>query len=106
MSAGTASTTKDAMSIIFDKFWVDVGANSLRRKLADPEEGEPEAGAAQMDSNDKLVSSMGRLAFIPQFANFPVYYVDEDMTGMHATVHLSPLATSQHGQICRNRSYL
>lgn len=73
------------MDINFDKFWVDVGADSLRRKLFDPEgEDAAEAGSQPMNSNDQLVSSVGRLAFFPQFATFPVYYVDEDMTGTPA----------------------
>lgn len=82
-SAGTATTAKDSMDIVFDKFWVDVGADSLRRKLYDPEV-EAEAGAEPMNSNDQRVSAVGRLAFFPQFATFPVYYVDEDMTGVPA----------------------
>eukprot|EP00892_Ulva_mutabilis_P006536 jgi/Ulvmu1/4254/UM193_0002.1 len=91
-ASGTASTTKDAMSIMFDKFWVDVGADALRRKLADPEAGQSEAGAAIMNSKDKLVTSIGCLAFIPQFANFPVYYVDEDITVFCFTVLSSTIA--------------
>lgn len=59
-----------SLEISFERFWVDVGAENLRSET-------PAASSSQF-SVDSLIGAAGRTAFFPQFAVFPVLYVDSD----------------------------
>lgn len=73
--------TDKSMDIVFDKFWVDQGADNLRKSIDDP---------ALRDRGDHLVTAVGRLGFIRPLAVFPVLYMDEDM----AVFRFPPLASN------------
>jgi hypothetical protein len=66
--------TEQSMNIEFQKFWVDVGADSLRESIDGPSSGDE-----VQDRWDKLISWMGRLGFIGQLAVFPVLYFDDEL---------------------------
>jgi hypothetical protein len=73
--------TNKSMDILFDKFWVDRGAETLRRSIDNP---------ASRTSWDDLVTTVGRLGFIRPLAVFPVLYMDDDM----AVFRFPPLASN------------
>lgn len=60
----------DTVDISFNQFWVDK-VDALRLDV--PED------AGTSDTGDKVVGAIGRGAFFPQFAVFPVLYLDEDI---------------------------
>lgn len=66
--------TDQSMDIVFEKFWVDMGAENLRKSI-----DEPSRGDEVQDRWDSLISWMGRLGFIRPLAVFPVLYFDEDL---------------------------
>jgi hypothetical protein len=65
----------------FDKFWVDLGHENLR----------PDAPPASKSSEahwglgDKTITALGKAAFFPQFAVFPVRYLDDDIAGANVS---------------------
>ncbi|CAL5222887.1 g5315 [Coccomyxa viridis] len=74
-SSGTLlAKDPNTVEVSFDKFWVDFGSTKLRPTLA---EGDAKTGAAGVF--DSAVQTIGRAAFFPQFALFPVRYLDSDM---------------------------
>ncbi|KAG2434107.1 hypothetical protein HXX76_007834 [Chlamydomonas incerta] len=74
LSAGGTMARKydDAVEVSFDRFWVDFGADSLRADL-------PADAAKQLFTPDGVVGALGRAAFFPQLAVFPVLYLDSDL---------------------------
>lgn len=75
LSAGGKMVRKydNAVEVIFDRFWVDVGPDSLR---ADLDLQGPTGPSAAID---QIIGAMGRSAFFPQLAVFPVMYLDSDL---------------------------
>lgn len=74
LNAAGAMFAKDdtVVEISFDRFWADFG-DSLRT------EPPPASGGAMAASIDAAIGAAGRAAFFPQFALFPVLYVDADL---------------------------
>lgn len=74
LSAGGSLSKKydDAVEVHFDRFWVD-GSDSLRPDLPP---GSSSTGSSTVDS---VIGSIGRAAFFPQLAVFPVLYLDEQL---------------------------
>lgn len=56
------------VEIHFDKFWIDMG-DRLRSQVAE---------ADIQDPISKTIMQLGRASFFPQFATFPVLYLDQD----------------------------
>ncbi|GFR48774.1 hypothetical protein Agub_g10595 [Astrephomene gubernaculifera] len=75
LSAGGTMARKydDAVEITFDRFWVDVGADSLRADL-------PRDASSSLLTADGIIGALGRAAFFPQLAVFPVLYLDSDIS--------------------------
>ncbi|KAG1656534.1 hypothetical protein FOA52_005560 [Chlamydomonas sp. UWO 241] len=68
--SGTAGEGGDSVRLAFDAFWVDrEGALRLELPAGD-------SGASTMDG---VIGSLGRAAFFPQFAVFPVLYLDPEI---------------------------
>ncbi|EFJ49410.1 hypothetical protein VOLCADRAFT_89810 [Volvox carteri f. nagariensis] len=74
LSAGGTMDRKydDAVEVTFDRFWVDVGADGLRADLP------PDASSSLLTA-DGIIGALGRAAFFPQLAVFPVLYLDKDL---------------------------
>ncbi|KAG2491879.1 hypothetical protein HYH03_009831 [Edaphochlamys debaryana] len=74
LSAGGTMARKydDAVEVMFDRFWVDLGAGNLRADL-------PPDAATSLLSPDGVTGFLGRAAFFPQLAVFPVMYLDNDL---------------------------
>lgn len=64
------------LQLNFDRFWVDLGASSLRPSL---EGGGDAPQSSSTTPLDGFVGALGRAAFLPQFAVFPVLYVDDQL---------------------------
>ncbi|KXZ55563.1 hypothetical protein GPECTOR_2g1112 [Gonium pectorale] len=88
LSAGGTMARKydDAVEITFDRFWVDIGADGLRDDLG------PDASSASLLTVDGIIGAMGRAAFFPQLAVFPVLYLDSDLAVFKFTPLDSPIA--------------
>lgn len=70
-ASGTISAADDATLLLhFDRFWVDLGQDSLRPELGDAK------GGAWQRLLDAAVGAMGRAAFLPPLARFPVDHLD------------------------------
>ncbi|KAL6763486.1 hypothetical protein V8C86DRAFT_2496193 [Haematococcus lacustris] len=66
-----------AVEVNFDKFWVDLGPDKLRPSLSGSAAAKRMLG---LDVDvDAVISSIGRAAFFPQFAVFPVHYLDNEL---------------------------
>jgi hypothetical protein len=76
--AGTMEASgHDELTLNFDRFWVDVGADNLR-----PDSPTTDSRAqAAWGLGDQAITTLGRAAFFPQFARFPVLYLDQDIAG-------------------------
>ncbi|MEW5318229.1 MAG: hypothetical protein WDW38_009467 [Sanguina aurantia] len=68
-SGGLAAKDDDTVELHFDKFWIDGGADGLRPTLTE--------GTSQ--PSDSMITAVGKAGFLPQFAVFPVAYLDEDL---------------------------
>lgn len=75
-----------AVDIKFDRFWVDVGGGeeALRPEL-------PAPGDPALSTGDRVVSALGRVSFVDNFARFPVLYLDDE--GL-AVFRFPPLASN------------
>ncbi|GLC40703.1 hypothetical protein PLESTB_000031000 [Pleodorina starrii] len=87
LSAGGTMARKydDAVEVTFDRFWVDMGADSLRADLP------PDASSSLLTA-DGIIGALGRAAFFPQLAVFPVLYLDSDLAVFKFTPLDSPIA--------------
>jgi hypothetical protein len=65
----------DTLQLTFEKFWIDVGTEEPRSEREIEAADSFGAGA----NLDRLIGTIGRAAFFPQFAVFPVLYVDSDI---------------------------
>ncbi|KAK9823596.1 hypothetical protein WJX72_004114 [[Myrmecia] bisecta] len=83
LSASGSFSTKDAdtVTLNFDRFWVDRGSKPLRPELPDE--------SARWDA---VVGALGRLSFLPQFAVFPVLYLDDDLAVFSSWHHTATSA--------------
>lgn len=70
----------DKLELHFDRFWVDLG-DKLRPELPAADAPADGASAAGGTSGSDWISAIGRAAFFPQFAIFPVMYLDADVAG-------------------------
>lgn len=66
------SNEADTVEVAFDKFWLDIGSTKLR-------DSGPEGLAGVKGAVDAAVNAVGQAAFFPQFAVFPVKYLDTDL---------------------------
>lgn len=74
-AAGTMSRKyDDSVEINFHQFWID-GPETLRVDIPSTTLSSP-GGGLDIDS---VISTLGRSAFFPQLAIFPILYLDEDM---------------------------
>ena len=64
----------DSVEVSFDRFWVD-GPSTLREDIP-PSETWNNGGLNL--GVDNVVSSLGKTAFFPQLAVFPILYIDPD----------------------------
>ncbi|GIL79785.1 hypothetical protein Vretimale_12411 [Volvox reticuliferus] len=87
LSAGGTMARKydDAVEVAFDRFWMDMGADSLRADLP------PDASSSLLTA-DGIIGALGRAAFFPQLAVFPVLYLDNDLAVFKFTPLDSPIA--------------
>ena len=76
LSAGGKMYRKydDSVEISFQRFWID-GPSTLREDI--PEEEKWTNGGLDLGV-DSVVSMMGKAAFFPQLAVFPILYLDQD----------------------------
>eukprot|EP00877_Chromochloris_zofingiensis_P007624 jgi/Chrzof1/3114/Cz12g12150.t1 len=76
-AAGSLSSGgDDKVCIQFDEFWFDLGADNLRPELTPADQGlQPPMPAWA----DQMIGVLGRAAFLPQFAVFPVLYLDDQL---------------------------
>ncbi len=79
-----AKATKTSLppQVVFDTFWFDLGEDNLRKHIYFSDT----ATAA-----DSFVTIIGRLAFLPMFARFPVHALDSE-AGL-AVFRFPPLAS-------------
>jgi hypothetical protein len=67
------------VKVKFDCFWVDIGTDS-------PRPGPPASSTSESVKDwgraDTIMSAVGRAVFFPQFAIFPVRYLDQDIAGV------------------------
>ncbi|CAL8471769.1 g11311 [Coccomyxa elongata] len=67
------SNAADTVEVAFDKFWVDIGSTKLRHS------GTEGSSSGMKGAVDAAVNAIGRAAFFPQLAVFPVKYLDADL---------------------------
>ncbi|KAF5842800.1 hypothetical protein DUNSADRAFT_5172 [Dunaliella salina] len=83
-----------SVEIRFDRFWVDFG-EGLREDVLP--EGSQEGSGYLATTIDQVVGSIGRAAFFPQFAVFPIHYLDDDMTVFEFTPLSSKISAQRVG---------
>lgn len=93
-ASGTVSAPDDATLLLrFDRFWVDLGQDSLRPELRDAQGGGGGGGGgAWQRLLDAAVGVLGRAAFLPSLARFPVEHLDAP-AGL-SVFRFPPLASS------------
>ena len=94
-ASGTIAAADDATLLLrFDRFWWDIGEDTLRPELAarDGSSGGGGGGGGGGSWADGLVGALGRAAFLPQLARFPVESLDA-AAGL-AVFRFPPLASS------------
>lgn len=65
----------DSVEVTFERFWID-GPSTLREDIPEAERWTNSGLDLGVDS---VVSTMGRTAFFPQLAVFPILYLDQDL---------------------------
>jgi len=62
----------DTVEVAFTDFWVDYGAQALRKDITQGIRRAP-------GTLDQVITQLGRLAFFPQLSVYPVLYLDADL---------------------------
>lgn len=118
-ASGTLAAADDATLLLsFDRFWVDFGEDALRPELPPSPSSQDPSSSAAIESSapsgsgsgssnggssgggsglqaaiDGVVGALGRAAFLPSLARFPVQYLDGGEAGL-AVFRFPPLASS------------
>jgi len=94
-AAGTIHCIYDAsVELRFERFWVDLG-EGLREDVVT--QGSQKGSGYIATAVDQVIGSIGRAAFFPQFAVFPIHYLDDELTVFEFTPLSSKISARRVG---------